>query len=169
MSEALEQRLAEATRERLARCGPLLHGQGRALPRLRVRCDLRGQAAGQFRVRDDGLLEIRYNLAMAQLQPEAFVDRTVPHEVAHAVTWLLHGRRARPHGPEWQAVMRHLGVAEPDRCHHYRLPEQGVRRQRRWPCRCACGPCEVSTTRYNRMRRGTRYLCRRCGQPLEPV
>ena len=148
--------------------GRALLGSARRLPVVEVRCDLRGRSAGQLRRHLNGRLEIRYNLQMAALQPEQFLRETVPHEAAHLLTWLLHGRRARPHGPQWQAVMHFLGVDSPRRCHDFRL-EGPLRRQRRWPYRCDCRTHQLSTTRHKRAQGGTRYQCAACGGMLRAM
>lgn len=132
-----------------------------------VRFDLRGRAAGQARFTPAGGMEIRYNLAIATLQPDQFLRETVPHEVAHVVTWLLHGQRVRPHGSEWQAIMRHLGVDHPRRCHDFQMPP--LRRQRKWPYHCACATHQLSTTRHRRAQQGTRYQCKACGTILHAL
>ncbi len=134
---------------------------------IRIRFDLQGRAAGQARFTPSGGIEIRYNLAIASLQPEHFMRETVPHEVAHVVTWLLHGQRVRPHGREWQAVMRQLGVNKPRRCHDFEMPP--LRRQRRWPYSCACNTHQLSTTRHRRAQQGTRYQCKACGTTLQSL
>lgn len=158
--------LLEAETERyLARAEPLFRQAGRAAPTVELAFDLRGRAAGQVVRRQGRPLRIRYNLAIAQGQPEAFLAETVPHEVAHVVTAICH-RRARPHGPEWRSVMRWFGIAQAARCHRFEVPAGG-RRQRRWPYRCGCGEHQLSTTRHHRvLHKGTRYLCRRCGETL---
>ncbi len=169
MSDPLCERLRRATRTCLHKARPLLAGHGRRLPEVTVRCDLRGRAAGQVRQGTDGRLEIRYNLEIARLQPDAFVARTVAHEVAHLIVWRLHGRQVRPHGAEWQAVMRALG-ASPERCHDFAVPQHTLRQQRRWRYRCACREHQLSTTRHNRVQNGQqRYLCRDCGEVLQPA
>lgn len=128
-------------------------------------CDLRGKAAGQVAWRQ-GETRIRYNLDMAERQPEAFIQQTIPHEVAHVVTRLLYPK-ARPHGPEWRSVMAYLGITEPQRCHSFHTANTPSKRQRRWPYRCACRDHQLSSTRHNRIQRGqSRYLCRHCGNPL---
>lgn len=162
--DTLGDRLIAATDSCLKRALPLVRQAGRRLPPLSVRLDLTGQAAGQLRRYRDGRLVIRYNLAMAATQPDAFIAETVPHEVAHAITQVCHGR-VKPHGREWQQVMRWLGVAEPRRCHDF-TPPAGRRGQRRWTYRCGCGEQALSTTRHNRVLRGISYMCRRCGQAL---
>lgn len=166
--DTLSRKVRKATEACLQRARATISGASR-LPSVTLRFDLRGQAAGQMRATNRGRVEIRFNLVLARQNPDAFIAQTVPHEVAHLVVWHKHGRRARPHGPEWQAVMRQLGVSEPSRCHAFEIPEGEVRRQRRWPYRCACREYQLSTTRHNRIRRGQQiYSCPNCGEPLAP-
>jgi SprT protein len=163
--EALAHRLQTATRVRLKEAGPLLLGVGKRLPGIDILCNLRGQSAGQVRWPARGRVQIRYNLAMAQQQPEAFERETVPHEVAHVVTKVLHPN-AKPHGPEWQAIMSFFGV-DPKRCHDFTPAESPSRRQRQWRYRCDCREHQLSTTRHHRDQRGqSRYHCRECGGEL---
>ena len=162
------QQLSEATQHWLEKARPLLLGCGRTLPVVEVRCDLRGMTAGQVRRYHDGSLCIRYNLAMSRLQPLQFVEQTVPHEVAHVVAYLLHGKSIRPHGREWRAIMAEFGFASAERCHDFQLPEQQqTRHQRRWRYACGCREHALSTTRHNRVAKGVRYHCRECGEALE--
>lgn len=161
MTEALCKKLVRATDQWLQCAAPLLHGSGRKFPELDVRCDLRGKCAGQVRHQADGGLVIRYNLEIAVLQTDDFLAQTVPHEVAHVVTWLLHGNRARPHGREWQSVMRFFGQ-DIGRCHEFKLPTTGQHRQRRWHYECDCREHQLSTTRHHRAQRGHQYQCRLC-------
>lgn len=167
MQQALEQQLQQATAACLAQAEPLLRGAGRRRAQVRVLCDLRGKAAGQV-VWAQGETRIRYNLALAKHQPEAFIQQTVPHEVAHVVTRLLYPK-ARPHGPEWRRVMAHLGIADVQRCHNFAVAPPS-HSQRRWPYRCSCRDHQLSATRHNRILRGERnYLCRHCGSLLQRV
>ena len=100
--------------------------------------------------------------------PAEFIAETVPHEVAHVVAFAKHGVRIRPHGAEWQGIMRYFGVA-PTRCHGYDVSRLRTRALRRFLYRCNCGTHEISSIRHNRIRtRGVVYLCRRCRQPLQP-
>ena len=168
MADELKRQLREATDQWLQNASPLLHGAGRTLPQVTVRYDLRGRSAGQVRRQPDGSLAIRYNLAIAQLQPAEFLEKTVPHEVAHVVTWLLHGDRARPHGTEWRNVMAYFGQRAAARCHDFRVPDATPRRQRRWVYRCNCREHALSTTRHHRVQQGQIYLCRLCNGPLRP-
>jgi len=161
---ALTGRLAAQTRAWLERARPLFLQAGQVPPRVAVRFDLRGTNAGQMRQYPGGRLVIRYNLAIAERQPEAFLAETVPHEVAHVVAAVCHGR-VRPHGPEWRAVMRWMGFRSPERCHRFETPA-ATRSQRRWAYRCECREHRLSTTRHNRARKGLAYVCRTCGTPL---
>lgn len=161
---ALVRRLEVETDAWLTRARPLFHQAARLLPTVLVRCDLRGASAGQLRMYRDGSLVIRYNLAMAAQQPEVFVAETVPHEVAHLVTHICHGK-VLPHGREWRGVMRWFGFDAPQRCHTFHQPDGG-RRQRRWTYLCNCREHQLSTTRHNRARRGLAYICQACGSPL---
>jgi SprT protein len=168
-ADVFRRQLRAATGDWLKRAAPLLLERARVVPDVEVRCDLRGQSAGQLRRYADGRLVIRYNLSMAQLQPDAFLRETVPHEVAHVVTWLLYGKRARPHGREWQAVMRFFGFARPNRCHSFQTAGQSARRQRRWLYTCDCQHHQLSSTRHHRALQGQAYVCRNCQSTLRPV
>ncbi len=44
-------------------------------------------------------------------QPQAIIDEVLCHEAAHLVVHYLHGVGLRPHGREWQALMRLAGMA----------------------------------------------------------
>jgi len=141
---------------------------GKYLPVIEIRFDLRGRAAGMY-VRRGRHRCIRYHPALFSLDPEHHLEHTVPHEVAHYVTDLLHRRRVRPHGPEWRAVMTALGVV-PHATGDYSLEGVPLRRERRHPYRCHCGEHLLTTRRHHRIQRGRMvYVCRRCRQPLTYV
>jgi SprT protein len=131
-----------------------------------VTFDLRGRSAGMYRVRN-GRCGIRYNPYIFAKFFEDNLAVTVPHEVAHYVTDMLYGlQRIRPHGVEWQAVMRSL-EAEPRAYGDYDLSGVPVRRQRRFTYACGCATHRLTTQRHNKVRRGeSLYRCRRCGVPL---
>jgi SprT protein len=124
--------------------------------------DLRGTAAGMYRVRR-GERRIRYNPWIFARYFEDSLAGTVPHEVAHYVTDCLYGLgRVPPHGAEWRAVMRALG-AEPRATGCYDLSGLPLRRQQRFLYRCGCGSHQLSAVRHNRVQRGEAvYLCRQC-------
>lgn len=85
------------------------------------------------------------------------VTEVLVHEAAHVAAFLLHGKRIRPHGREWQHLMRQAGQ-RPAACH--RLPLHGLRRRRRrYLYLRMCDPCGdrliVRSLRYG--------PCHRCG------
>ncbi|MFN2308872.1 MAG: SprT-like domain-containing protein [Gammaproteobacteria bacterium] len=163
LNASQRQRVVAATHDCLVQAGGLF---GRVFPPIPVQFDLRGRAAGMYRVRQGSRL-IRYNPHIFAKYFDEGLAQTVPHEVAHYVTDLLHGlRRVRPHGPEWRAVAQALG-ARPRATAHYDLTDIPVRRQATYTYRCACMRHGLSAQRHNRVRRGqAQYLCRRCQSPL---
>lgn len=100
---------------------------------------------------------------LARPDGEAQIEETVVHELAHVAAWLVAGDRG--HGAAWKETMHALGF-EPRRTHAMDVSDQpGV--QRRWRYVCACTRHELSTTRHNRVERGSQsYRCRRCGEVL---
>lgn len=161
-------RLENRARELLLRnleqaCGYL----GVPVPQVEIRFDLRGLAAGQARTEANGNYCARFNRELLLRHGEAFLQRTPAHEAAHLAVFSRFGRRARPHGTEWQSVMRHLGQ-EPSRCHGFD-DHSSRRRLRQYHYRCGCRQHQLSSIRHNRHLRGQRYLCRSCRQPLQPV
>lgn len=152
-----------ATRRCIQRAEQRL-GQGFDFPP--VMFDLQGRAAGMYRVRNSRR-QIRYNPYIFGKYFTDNVANTVPHEVAHYLTDMLYGLHdVRPHGHEWQAIMRALG-AEPSVTCHYDLTGVPIRRQRRFSYHCACSSHAVSAVRHNRVQRGLgKYVCRQCRLPL---
>lgn len=129
---------------------------------------VKGATAGKAYYRSN---RISYNLDIMRSNPDAFMDRTTAHEVAHLVVakvWGFSG--VRPHGREWKSVMIALGK-NPSRCHDYDLSEVPVKRQERhdYVCSCSGKVHKVSTTRVNKMRRGVLYTCNKCRTPIAPL
>jgi SprT protein len=161
---AREARAAERTRALLALGATLIQ---RRVPGPQLRFDLRGQAAGQFRIDAAGRPAIRYNADLMARHEEEFLAQTVPHEVAHYLAYLRHGRAIRPHGPQWQTLMRGLG-ADPRRCHDFDVSDLSARRLQRYAYHCRCAEHELTSIRHRRTLRGATYLCRACGEALRP-
>lgn len=155
----------EATRSWVQRAAGVY---GRAFPMLPVLFDLRGRMAGMYRVAGERRV-IRYNPWLFAKYPEDGMQVTVPHEVAHYVTDLLYGfDRIRPHGREWQGVMRDFGI-DPRAAvrHHLDLTGIPMRTQRRHPYRCDCKTHQLSGVRHGRVIRDkAKYFCRTCGGDL---
>jgi SprT protein len=96
-------------------------------------------------------------LSAAVLASTANVRREILcHEAAHAVVWARHGLKAKPHGPEWQALMRQAGFeprASLIRCGHRAQRNAGTR------FRHTCPVCHFSRTAKRRM---TSWRCPEC-------
>ena len=124
--------------------------------------DLKGRAAGMYRSYQ-GTQEIRYNPWLFAKYFDDNVQNTIPHEVAHYLSDVLHGlRNIRPHGRQWCELMHSLG-ALPSRKHTYDLSGIPQRNLRRYAYRCACRGYELSRQRHLRITRGQGfYLCRQC-------
>jgi len=75
------------------------------------------------------------------------------------------GPNIRPHGHEWQPIMRQRG-AEPTRCHDYDVSGLDARRLKYFDYHCSCMRHQLSSIRHNKVAKGQRYLCKRCGEPL---
>ncbi|WP_201245780.1 SprT-like domain-containing protein [Halochromatium salexigens] len=134
--------------------------------RIEIRFDLRGKSAGQVRIRPDGRALIRYNLELLKRGGADFIEETIPHEVAHVLAYQCHGPGIRPHGAEWQRIMRMLG-AEPTRCHDYDVSGLETRTLHYFDYHCGCMAHRLSSIRHNKVAKGQRYLCKRCGEPLK--
>jgi len=105
---------------------------------------------------------------------EAYLEDTIPHEVAHIVCHVKYGwlRTANGgishHGKEWKAIMRALG-AEPTRCHNMDVSNV-KRKMRQFSYFCPdCLACvSMSIIRHNRVTKGTKsYSHKSCTSPLE--
>lgn len=133
----------------------------RPFRRPEVRLDLRGQKAGVAYL-DRHLL--RFNAGMYARHQADFLQQTVPHEAAHLIAHSLYGRHIRPHGAEWQGIMRDVFNLPAQRCHNYSLP---ARRTTEYLYRCACPDLVHFTPQRHRwVLKGRRYQCLRCSQPL---
>ncbi len=133
---------------------------------IQVRFDLTGRSAGMYRVQR-GTRLIRYNPYIFAKYFDDGLMQTVPHEVAHYVTDLMHGlRKVRPHGPEWRAIAQALG-ATPRATFSVDLSGIPQRRQRLFSYHCGCTEHQLTTRRHNKVHNGVGvYLCRRCRSPL---
>lgn len=102
---------------------------------------------------------IRLNPGLLEAPTETLRE-VVCHEAAHVAAWLLHGRRARPHGPEWKDLMRLAGY-EP----HVRWAEGSVPlgvRRRRPSTLTYVHACPVCGASWSAKRRVSRWRCAAC-------
>lgn len=139
---------------------------GQVFERIPVLFDLSGRSAGMFRVHGRQRA-IRYNPWIFAKYYRENLESTVPHEVAHYIVHEMFPQRGiKPHGPEWRELMGHF-EADPGVTFDLDLSGVPQRRQRSHPYRCGCRVHLLSTTRHNRVQRGTgEYQCTRCGGPL---
>lgn len=86
------------------------------------------------------------------------IDKTLRHELAHLVARSRAGRRGRiqPHGAEWRAACRELGLSDEKRCHDLPLPR--LRREAKHFYQCP--QCRVEVRRVRPFRR--RVACLAC-------
>ncbi len=133
-----------------------------ALPRPRIWFDLRGRSAGQAHYQRGGL---RFNRTLLHENRQAFMDEIVPHEMAHWLVFHLEeGPKARPHGREWQTVMRKLYGLKPVVTHRFDIARASPSP---YLYRCRCETLHRFTgRRHSQASKGTRYRCRHCRATL---
>lgn len=138
----------------------------RKFDRVPVAFDLRGRAAGMYRVKGLGQ-EIRYNPFIFARYFDDCIGRTVPHEVAHYLCHQVYGwATARPHGSEWQRLMQLFG-ADARRTHSYDLDGLPMRATHRYGYRCGCRVHQLGSRRHRRATQGEAiYRCCQCGSAL---
>ncbi|WP_246837722.1 SprT-like domain-containing protein [Salinicola sp. MH3R3-1] len=132
------------------------------LPRPAIWFDLRGRSAGQAHYQRGGL---RFNWTLLRENRQAFMDEIVPHEMAHWLVFHLEeGARARPHGREWQTVMRQLYGLKPTVTHRFDIARASPSP---YLYRCRCEVLHRFTgRRHSQAMKGSRYLCRHCRTTL---
>lgn len=135
-----------------------------------MRIDIRGATAGQYRHHRRGRSlhapELRFNPVLLQRYQSAYIEEVVPHECAHLVAYAHFGLNIRPHGPEWQLIMREVYGREPRVRHSFEV-DRPLRRQIAYRCACPERSHHLSVIRHNKIRRGQmRYVCRECRSEL---
>jgi SprT protein len=108
---------------------------------------------------------IRLNHILLQENIEKFESSTLPHELAHLINRYLYGKKVKPHGPEWKAVMRRLGL-EPERCHSYDVDNsRTTTKVYGYVCSC-CQNGWLTSRQHKKERRGVLYFCNSCKGPM---
>lgn len=121
--------------------------------------DLKGLVAGKAWYKE---WCIQYNTTLAYTDIETFLERTVPHEVAHMIDYLL-GYRSH-HGEPWKRIMRMLGASDTSRCHKYDMSE-AIKDTNRSVFHCNC------SNHFLTPRKASDYkilTCRICNGSLNP-
>lgn len=164
IEEHQRQQVISSTRAFIDQAGQIF---GISLPVIPVHFDLKGCAAGMFCVRS-GRKWIRYNPYIFAKYFSDNLCQTIPHEVAHYVIDHVYGhRRVRPHGKEWQGLMRAMGIPNASRTCQYDLSGIPTRRHKQHDYACGCRHYQISTRRHNKIQHeGVRYYCRVCQQML---
>lgn len=109
---------------------------------------------------------IQLNAVLLTENLDEFEKQIIPHELAHLLVKHLYGFSGG-HGDEWKDTMRRLGLT-PDRTHSLDVSNaRTVKRVQGYVC--CCGPHEVSTRLHNRIRRGAKVTCLKCGKRLRWV
>lgn len=109
---------------------------------------------------------IRFNPFLLVQNEKDFLANTVPHEVAHIITYKLYGP-TRPHGKEWQHVMNVLGV-KPERCHNYDVSNCFKRKTQRFSYVCGCREHDIGLKSHRNICNGINYTCKVCKTRLKP-
>jgi hypothetical protein len=94
----------------------------------------------------------------------SLLEEVLCHELAHVAVQRLHGRRAKPHGPEWKALMRKAGFEPRVRLleNDPRLPAAFNRPRPRWEHRCPV--CGVKQLAGRPVRQWRCIRCRKAGR-----
>jgi SprT protein len=157
MNEMIE--LQEATTQWLTKANQIF---GRTFPMPMISLRLRGGVAGRAYITK---WLVKYNPEIYINNKQAFIDRTVPHELAHLINRTLHGNLVKTHGKEWRSIMRQLGVKDITRCHSYNLDGiKGIRAKAARPFVYACGCQEwkVTSLIHRKMLNGQIRCCPKC-------
>lgn len=128
--------------------------------------DLKGRAAGMACFIGNSPTRIRYNEILFQENRERFLQRTVPHEVAHVVAAIIYPQIKMGHNNAWRSIMREFKVDD-SRCHTYDTSNSvGRRVLRPYKYHCGCsGKIHNLTARlHNKILSGQYRICLTCKQ-----
>lgn len=142
---------------------------GIIIPEPEIDFSLRGLAAGQAQFRISSKpkkiikCRLRFNLPIALENQADFLATVVPHEVAHLVVVAKWGKgKIKPHGLEWQKVMKQCFGLQPDRCHSYDVSKHVRRMPRPYIYSCGCQEFALTAQMHKRILEGQERRCREC-------
>lgn len=120
---------------------------------------LTGKTAGWANYRQ---WTINLNAILFLHNVEDFLERTVPHEMAHLVCDRVYPEAHRPgygkkrevHGPRWREVATALGMTDITRCHSYdtSVSARSKAGSTRWKCTCCGSVFTVGAQRTAKLR-----------------
>lgn len=118
----------------------------------------KGRAAGRAYYREN---RVAFNEVLFSENQSSFIERTIPHELAHLVSVGVYGeKRGGGHGKAWKHVMGNVFKCDPSRCHEYDMSNAYARKT--FPYICDCGPTVLTSVRHNRVQKGVVYYCGKC-------
>ncbi len=155
---AIHDELTDATRIWLDKANQVF---GKTFPRPLISLRLKGGTAG-YAIYDKWM--VKYNPELYVRNKQEFIDRTVPHELAHLITSNIYGRvRVKHHGWQWRLVMQKLGVVDVKRCHSYDVTGIKNVRARPYVYQCQCGTeYRLTKTLHNKILKGRYRVCPKC-------
>nr|WP_297348952.1 SprT family zinc-dependent metalloprotease [uncultured Glaciecola sp.] len=124
----------------------------------------RGKIAGSAYLHKN---EIKLNKTLFQQNFDDFLHQVIPHEVAHIICYQKFGK-VKPHGIEWQSIMRSLFNLDAHVTHKFDVADVGMQD---FAYRCDCDNLiMLSIVRHNKVTRGKqRYRCQKCKSLLTPA
>ncbi|MCG6200183.1 SprT family zinc-dependent metalloprotease [Psychromonas antarctica] len=106
---------------------------------------------------------IKFNATLFKQNRSEFINQVVAHEVAHLIAFQHYGK-VRPHGREWQSIMRHVFDCPANTTHSLDISD--VRGQL-FNYQCLCSAHQLTIRRHNKILRGEKYLCKKCKGVLQ--
>lgn len=123
----------------------------------------RGKIAGSAHLQKN-LIKLNRKLFIQNF--DDFLRQVIPHEVAHIICYQQFGR-VKPHGAEWQSLMRSLFQLDAHVTHKFDVSNVGMQD---FAYQCECNNLiMLSMVRHNKVMRGTQqYRCQKCKAVLTP-
>lgn len=103
--------------------------------------------------------KITLNLLLARPENAEVAREVLCHEAAHLAAYDLFGRRAKPHGPEWKALMRSASFEPRVRFDPASVAGLALRRKSSFTYHHVCRDCGA---RFVSGRTDRRWRCRFC-------
>ena len=120
----------------------------------------KGRAAGK--AWDTG---IALNLHLLQTNENEMLEETLPHEIAHCIQRQIYGNDVKPHGIEWQYIMRVIFNKTPNRLH--KMKTIPAKKFKRVAYNCNCRVHLVTLVRHRRIiENRVTYKCKHCNSPI---